>query len=336
MSSSPRQFMLPDLIAMCPLKGSTNPHYVKAAAESSAWINSYNLFTDRKRAFFIQGSNELLVSHTYPYAGYEQFRTCCDFVNLLFVVDEVSDEQNGQDARETGNVFLNAMRDPAWDDGSALAKMTKEFRARLLQYSGPGCFARFLKHCEDYVDAVAKEAEYRERGQVLDVASFEPLRRENSAIRLCFGLFEFCLGSDLPDDVFQDSTFMRLYWAAADMVCWSNDIYSYNMEQSKGIGGNNIVTVLMQDKGIDLQAASDLVGAHFDTLMRRFIATKKQLPSWGPAVDATVAGYVAAMEHWVIGNLEWSFETQRYFGALHAQIKDSLTVTLRPREQDDE
>lgn len=121
-----RTFTLPDLLSMCPLKGSTNPHYEIAAAQSSSWVNGYNLFTDRKRAFFIQGSNELLVSHTYPYADFEQFRTCCDFVNLLFVVDEVSDEQDGKDARSTGEIYLNAMRDPDWDDGSALAKMTKE------------------------------------------------------------------------------------------------------------------------------------------------------------------------------------------------------------------
>lgn len=121
-----QQFTLPDLLSVCPLNGSTNPHYKEAAAESRAWINSYNVFTDEKRAFFIQGSNELLVSHTYPYAGYEQFRTCCDFVNLLFVVDEVSDDQNGKDARATGNVYLNVMRDPEWDDGSVLAQMTRE------------------------------------------------------------------------------------------------------------------------------------------------------------------------------------------------------------------
>ena len=82
MCQAPKQFYLPDLLPLCPLKDSTNPHYHKAAAESSAWIDSYNIFADRKRAFFIQCSNELLVSHTYPYAGYEQFRTCCDFVNL--------------------------------------------------------------------------------------------------------------------------------------------------------------------------------------------------------------------------------------------------------------
>lgn len=64
-----RQFRLPDLIATCPLKGDINPHYKEAGAESAAWINSYNVFTDRKKAYFMQGCNELLVAHTYPYAG---------------------------------------------------------------------------------------------------------------------------------------------------------------------------------------------------------------------------------------------------------------------------
>ncbi|KAI0710104.1 terpenoid synthase [Earliella scabrosa] len=331
-----QQFTLPDLLSVCPLKGSTSPHYAKAAAESRAWINSYHLFKGSKLAFFNQGSNELLVSHTYPYAGYDQFRTCCDFVNLLFVVDEVSDDQDGKGARQTGEVFLNAMRYPDWDDGSALAQMTHEFKQRFLEYAGPGCYRRFLVHCVDYVNAVAREAELRERGEVLDTASFKTLRRENSAIRLCFGLFEFVLGVDLPDAVFQDEHFMTLYWAAADMVCWSNDVYSYNMEQAKGHTGNNIVTVLMREKNIGLQAASDFIGEHFKQLMSRFVETKQRLPSFGANVDAAVAKYVAAMEYWVVGNLVWSFETQRYFGSEHKQVKDTRIVVLRPREHMDD
>ena len=83
MSFGIRQFVLPDLKSQCPFKGSVNPYYLDASADSRAWINSFNVFTDRKQAFFIQGCNELLVSHTYPYAGYEQFRTACDFVRTL-------------------------------------------------------------------------------------------------------------------------------------------------------------------------------------------------------------------------------------------------------------
>lgn len=223
----------------------------------------------------------------------------------------------------------------------------------MLKYAGPACFRRFLVHCEAYVEAVAIEAELRERHEVLDMVAFEALRRENSAIRLCFGLFEFVLGVDLPDFVFENEDFMNLYWAAADMVCWSNvrfygqhpffqnlkkltadhqDVYSYNMEQAKGIGGNNIVTVLMRAQHVDLQTAADFVGYHFRTLMDKFTEGKKNLPSWGLEVDTGVQAYIQAMEHWIIGNLDWSFETKRYFGSQHDEVKRTLLVTLRSRE----
>jgi hypothetical protein len=77
-----QQFVLPDLLSGCPLEDASNPHYRKAAAESRAWINSYSIFSNRKRADFIQGLNELLCSHAFCYAGYEEFRTTCDFVSF--------------------------------------------------------------------------------------------------------------------------------------------------------------------------------------------------------------------------------------------------------------
>lgn len=58
-----------------------NPYYEEAAAESRAWIKQYDIFDDRKRAFFFQGQSELLCSYAYPSAGYEQFRTTCDFAS---------------------------------------------------------------------------------------------------------------------------------------------------------------------------------------------------------------------------------------------------------------
>ncbi|KAG6909950.1 Linoleate 10R-lipoxygenase cop4 [Tephrocybe rancida] len=334
--SSTTQFLLPDLLAMCSLTGGVNPHYEKGAAESRAWINSYNVFTDRKRAFFVLGSNELLVSHAYNYAGYEQFRTCCDFVNLLFVFDELSDELDGKDALSIGNIFLNAMKHADWDDRSSFSRMTKEFRARLLRLTGPRAISRFLKRWEAYCASVVREAELREQGEVLDVEAFIPLRRENSAVRLCFCLVEYCLGIDLPDEVFSDPVFMEIYWAAVDLVCWANDVYSYDMEQSKGISGNNIVTVLMKDKNMTLQEASDYIGTYSKELMDRLVSAQGRLPSWGTSVDSEVARYIHGLGCWVKGNLDWSFETQRYFGVKHLEIKETLLVALRPIELPEE
>ena len=131
----PAKFVLPDLFSICPINGSTSPHYEAAAAESRAWVNGFNVFHGEKLKFFLAGNNELLISHAFPYAEYEQFRTACDCVNLLSVIDEVSDDQNGKDARKTGMVFLNVMRDPTWDDGSKLAQMTRECVSSILFYA---------------------------------------------------------------------------------------------------------------------------------------------------------------------------------------------------------
>ncbi|EIW57365.1 terpenoid synthase [Trametes versicolor FP-101664 SS1] len=329
--SSPSSFVLPDLHAVTPFKGSFNPHYPEAAAESSEWVNSYKVLSDKKRAFFLQGGSELLCAHAYPYAGYQQFRTTCDFVNLLFTVDEISDDQNGKGAYETGLTFYNAMSNPAYDDGTVLCKMTKEFTARLLEHCGPQTYRRFIKHCKDYIEAVAVEADLRERGEVLDLEAYQTLRRENSAVRFCFGLAGYALGIDLPDEVVEHPAFMAMHLSTVDMVCWSNDLYSYNMEQAMGHTGNNVITVLMQHKGLDLQGAADYTGVHFKGLIDTFLDAKRSLPSWGPKLDGEVAQYAMAMETWVIGNLNWSFETQRYFGHARHEIKRTRVVQLYPR-----
>lgn len=120
-----KQFKLPDLLETCPLMSQLNPHYKQAGGDSAAWIDSYHVFRDRKRAFFIQSSSELLCAYTYPYAGCEELRIVCDFVNLLFVVDEVSDDQDGLNARVTADTYLTAMTEAPCNE-TKISRITKE------------------------------------------------------------------------------------------------------------------------------------------------------------------------------------------------------------------
>jgi hypothetical protein len=62
----------------------------------------------------------------------------------------------------------------------------------------------------------------REEGEVLSLGEYMPLRRNNSAVLLCFSLVEYILGIDLSDDVFEDPDFSEAYWTACDFVCWAN------------------------------------------------------------------------------------------------------------------
>jgi hypothetical protein len=95
-------------------------------------------------------------------------------------------------------------------------------RARLITAIKPNAFRRFLDHCDAYIDSVIQEARLRDRGEVLELEDYVHLRRENSAVRVCFGMIPYILGIDLPEEVFTDPNFEKVYFSAVDMVCWAN------------------------------------------------------------------------------------------------------------------
>lgn len=99
----------------------------RASTESSAWLSGFReVIPAHKRRFFKQRGSELLCGYAYSYANFEGLRTAMDFVNLLYVYDDIGDDQDAQEANETGTVLLNALRDPNWSDGSQLARMALE------------------------------------------------------------------------------------------------------------------------------------------------------------------------------------------------------------------
>ena len=124
--SPPKSYVLPDLQAICKWRSAFNPHHEEAKAASTKWVQSFGVFKGKKLQFFLAGGSELLCSYVYHYAGPEQLRTACDFVNWLFTIDEISDDQGGDGARATGSTVLRALKDANFDDGSILCKMTKE------------------------------------------------------------------------------------------------------------------------------------------------------------------------------------------------------------------
>ena len=91
--------------------------------ESSSWILSFDFLADPKRRDHFEQSNfELLCSYTWPYLDYERLRICCDFINLIFVLDEITDYQTEEDVKETTRTFLRALNGEITED-SPLAAM---------------------------------------------------------------------------------------------------------------------------------------------------------------------------------------------------------------------
>jgi hypothetical protein len=106
------------------------------------------------------------------------------------------------------------------------------------------------------------------------------------------------------------------------------------MELNSGLEGNNFMTVLMRTQHMDIQATCDFVGDHYKQLMDDFLSAKISLRSFGPEVDSDVKRYIEALQYWPAGNLVWSFETPRYFGAHRDRILRTRIVPLKPLERE--
>jgi hypothetical protein len=108
-------------------------------------------------------------------------------------------------------------------------------------------------------------------------------------------------------------------------------MYSYNIEQAAGHGGHNIVTVVMNEKEVDLDSALNWLGEYHGQVLSKFQAQCRTLPSWGPTVDADVASFVERLAYWIRGIDSWSIETERYFGKKGPEIQKHRLVTLLPK-----
>jgi hypothetical protein len=85
------------------------------------------MFSTRNNTTMEKSQSEVLCALTYPHAGRKGFGTTCDFLNLLFVLDLLSDEMNGKDANGACEVFYEVMVDPDFEHESNLAKITLEY-----------------------------------------------------------------------------------------------------------------------------------------------------------------------------------------------------------------
>ncbi|KAL0067060.1 hypothetical protein AAF712_005844 [Marasmius tenuissimus] len=140
---------------------------------------------------------------------------------------------------------------------------------------------------------------------------------------------EYALDIDLPEEVASSPAISALNEYTNDLVTWSNDIFSYNVEQARG-DTHNMIVILMVHYGHTLQSAMDFVGEKCRNCIDNFNATRENLPSWGPEVDDMVQRYVKGLQDWIVGSLHWSFQTTRYFGSEGQAVKNTRYVKLLP------
>ncbi|THU80222.1 terpenoid synthase [Dendrothele bispora CBS 962.96] len=215
-------------------------------------------------------------------------------------------------------------REPdTWND-----KSDECLHGRCISDAGPGCQARYKETLGLFFEAVNMQAKARDADAIPDLELYIDVRRDTSGCKPCWALIEYALGIDLPDFVASDPVIMSLNQYTNDLVTWSSDTFSYNVEQARG-DTHNMIVILMVYHGHSLQSAMDYVGDLCKQTIDGFNENKK-ITSWGEEVDKMVKAYVQGLQDWIVGSLHWSFMTTRYFGADGQQVKEKRHMKLLP------
>jgi hypothetical protein len=202
---------------------------------------------------------------------------------------------------------------------------------------------------QTFFEAVKQQALCRMHGIVPEFDTYVEMRRETSGCKPVFDLIEYSLDLELPDAVVEHPVIVALNNGANDLVTWSNvsarlvaiadphlpvankerpqDLFSYNVEQSRG-DTHNMICVFMTNDGLDLQQAVDRIGELCKQTIDTFVENQALVPSWGDDIDKDVKLYVNGMQEWIVGSLHWSFMTTRYFGDNGGAVKATRIVEL--------
>jgi len=338
--STPKSFILPDLVSHCDFPLTYNPHGDEQAALSDRWLDKGcpELSPKARKALYGLKAGEL-TAFCYPTCDAEHLRVVDDFMNYLFHLDNISDGMMKNDTMVLSDTVMNALWYPeAYKPAKgqpleeiSAGKLARDFWQRCILHAGPGVQARFKESLHMFFEAVHVQASDREKGVIEDLESYIELRRDTSGCKPVFDLMEYSLNMNLPDAVVDHPVVKALNQGCNDLVTWSNDIFSYNVEQSRG-DTHNMICILQEHYGMDLQEAMDYVGEMCRMTMENFKENAKRLPSFGSAeVDADVAAYVKALQDWMVGSLHWSFMSKRYFGDEGAEVKTHRIVKLLPK-----
>jgi hypothetical protein len=190
--------------------------------------------------------------------------------------------------------------------------------------------ARLTAHTLEYLRSYRPQAAVNYARDVLDESAFTAHRLASVCMYPCMDQIEYATGKPIDASVIAHPDIAVLRQAAANVVAWSNDLYSAVKEISVG-DLCNYVTVLHHELRVPLQQAADEVLVRIYRQLDRFTAAESRVVAMLPGLPAhqrsAVGGLVDGLRFWMTGHVEWSIESGRYRSSDLPEGDDLLEAT---------
>jgi Terpene synthase family 2, C-terminal metal binding len=286
-----------------------------ARAATDRWAREFGLTARPElRARLNATAPARLAGRISPNATREGLQFNADWAAWLFLFDDEYCDESELGADPAGTVEMTVWMFGALEHGVATRHDTFAFaladlRSRLTVLATPVQRARFLGAATTYLYALAWEAVHRQRRVPAEFGEYVRMRRHSGAVATCLALIDVANGFELTEAQWCSPELRAASDAVSDIICWSNDIVSFGREESQSLEVLSLPTVLARTFGLTLQEALNRCAAMVRARLADYYTAERPLLASG---NPGLIRFAADLRHWIAGNLEWSYETDRY------------------------
>lgn len=299
----------------CPFSPAIHPQVKEAAIHTDAWVASFHLHTGTAYQQYQADKFAWLGARCYPEAALEQLQIANDFMVLLFALGDLLDDQRQRSQLTEKPEQLSTLVEhfiavihhrhlPVSKATTPVLAAWADLWPRIERISPATGTARLAQGLTALLHAALSESGHK-RKQQPSVAQYMAKRPYLAGAAISTGIIPIIEGIWLADEVLQHPVLTELEQLSHNLLCWSNDLFSFSKEQADG-DAHNLVSILQQERGLTLDEALLCVAAIYNTDMRRFVALSRQLPAFDAATDQAVAKYVDALRRHIRGHIDWS------------------------------
>lgn len=298
------------------------------------WVRRFSLVEGERGWTRLKKSKfPLLAARAYPDCNLPELELVAEWNTWLFIFDDQCDETAlGKDSQGLGRLndrFMEIVGGavPSVEQDPALCQGLHDLIERLRKVMDKQWMARFAKSVGEYLESTVWESTNRRNGRTPSLSEYVLMRPYTGGLYTDIDLIEFAHREEirrdteaglqviapvrLPLHIRERADIKALALKTNNVVCWTNDPVSLLKEKGYFGDVHNLVEVLRKETGVDGDVALKKVVELTNGEVVDFLRIKNELTPVGESADA-VKTYIAILEAWMRGNLDWSFETHRY------------------------
>jgi 5-epi-alpha-selinene synthase len=320
-----KPFTIPELY--CPFPSAVNPHADEVNRHTVEWMRRFRLVADEPEHGKIHAVNiGRLAGRFHPEAPRDALQLVSDWYAWMFLQDDRRDESEiGEQPGRLAAVdttYLDILRgEEPVEERDPLAHALWDLQQRLEARSTATWMRRFIRSVREYFESTIWEATNRARGITPDLASYIRMRPLTGGFAMDTELIEIIERTHLPPEVRDNPVVRRMALASSNVVCWANDIISFEKEVAHG-DVHNLISVLQHEHKIGVHEAVERAAGMHDSEVRKFMWLERNVPSFGGRMDVNLALYISTLRSRMRGYLDWSEESERYRRSADASTRE--------------